>query len=333
MDLPQIGALGELEQVLASFLRKNERVLLCFPGPWEPVGQTAAEYVKRAGGVPVFWGGDLLWKSLLWNGFRHRCATVIGAPDILLGLSKLSRRAATPLYIRNAVVLGDAPDDWLRSSICDGLDCKIRGWIPGAGHAAQPDSKVRELLRELGIQDHQQVVGISVRNLRDNDHFPEQFARLCDRLSLEQGKTIVFLVMQESRDEAISREIMAKMSAPSYLAKTPGDPGAMLSLIRDMDAVVSMRLHTIIFAAQMQVPVVGCVYDPKVSAFLDMLQMPSCGTPGEMDADQAFRVTTDLLRDRDAVCDRLSHIVSDLTHQAETTTELFAQLLRKQGLM
>ena len=149
MDLPQIGALGELEQVLASFLRKNERVLLCFPGPWEPVGQTAAECVKRAGGVPVFWGGDLLWKSLLWNGFRHRCATVIGAPDILLGLSKLSRRAATPLYIRNAVVLGDAPDDWLRGSICDGLDCKIRGWIPGAGHAAQPDSKVRELLREL----------------------------------------------------------------------------------------------------------------------------------------------------------------------------------------
>ena len=197
----------------------------------------------------------------------------------------------------------------------------------------KPTRAPRELLRELGIGDNEQVVGISVRSLRENDHFPEQFAKLCDRLALEKGKTIVFLVMQESRDEAISREIMTKMSAPSYLSKTPGDPGAMLSLIRDMDAVVSMRLHTIIFAARMQVPVAGCVYDPKVAAFLDMLELPSCGTPRDLDADHAFRVTADLLDHREAVCRRLGDTVAELSEQAQTTTELFARLLRERGLM
>ena len=197
----------------------------------------------------------------------------------------------------------------------------------------KPTHAPRELLRELGIADDRQVVGISVRELRDNDHFPEQFARLCDRLSLELGKTIVFLVMQESRDEALSRRIMEQMTAPAYLAKTPGDPGAMLSLIRDMDAVVSMRLHTIIFAAQMQVPVAGCIYDPKVAAFLDLLELPSCGTPRDMDADHAFEVTAGLLRDRTAVCARLGGIIAEQTRQAETTTELFAAMLREQGLM
>ena len=197
----------------------------------------------------------------------------------------------------------------------------------------KPTRAPRTMLRELGIPDDAQTVGISVRNLRDNSHFPEQFAKLCDRLSREKGKTIVFLVMQESRDEALSRRIMAQMTAPAYLAKTPGDPGAMLSLIRDMDAVVSMRLHTIIFAAQMQVPVAGCVYDPKVSAFLDMLQLPSCGTPQELDAGHAFRVTADLLENREAVCRRLGETVTELTAQAQTTAELFTQLLRDQGLM
>ena len=193
--------------------------------------------------------------------------------------------------------------------------------------------KPRRLLRELGISDDEHVVGISVRNLRDNSHFPEQFAKLCDRLSLELGKTIVFLVMQESLDGDISRRIQSAMTAPSYLAKTPGDPGAMLSLIRDMDAVISMRLHTIIFAAQMQVPVVGCVYDPKVAAFLELLEQPSCGTPGDMDADHAFTVTAGLLNDRDAVCARLGEIAAEQTRLAETTTALFADLLREQGLM
>ena len=197
----------------------------------------------------------------------------------------------------------------------------------------KPTRQPRAVLRELGIPDDARVVGISVRNLPDSGNFPEQFAKLCDRLALELGKTIVFLVMQESRDEAISRQIQSAMTAPSHLAKTPGDPGAMLSLIRDMDAVVSMRLHTIIFAAQMQVPVVGCVYDPKVSAFLDMLQLPSCGTPADMDADHAFKVTAGLLDDRERVCTRLGEIVSGLTAQAHTTTDLFAALLRDRGLM
>lgn len=197
----------------------------------------------------------------------------------------------------------------------------------------KPTREPRTMFRELGIGDDAHVVGISVRNLPENDHFPDQFARLCDRLSLELGKTIVFLVMQESRDEAISRQIMAQMKAPAKLAKTPGDPGAMLSLIRDMDAVVSMRLHTIIFAAQMHVPVVGCVYDPKVSAFLDMLELPSCGTPRDMDADRAFHITADLLANRDKICHNLESIVTDLTDQAQTTTQLFAQLLENQGLM
>jgi polysaccharide pyruvyl transferase CsaB len=197
----------------------------------------------------------------------------------------------------------------------------------------EPTHPPRALLRELGIPDEAQVVGISVRELPDNGNFPEQFARLCDRLSLELGKTIVFLVMQESLDEALSRRIQSAMTAPSFLAKTPGDPGAMLSLIRDMDAVVSMRLHTIIFAAQMQVPVAGCIYDPKVAAFLDLLELPSCGTPRDMDADHAFEVTAGLLRDRTAVCARLGGIIAEQTRQAETTTALFAAMLREQGLM
>ena len=149
MDLPQIGALGELEKILSSFLRKKERVLLCFPGPSDPVGKAVAGFVESAGGIPVFWGEDLRWKTLLSKGFRERCGTVIGPPHIVLGLSKLSRRSGIPLYVRNAILLGDAHDDQILRNIRAGLDCNVRCWIEGKPSASREDPKVSDLLREL----------------------------------------------------------------------------------------------------------------------------------------------------------------------------------------
>lgn len=149
MDLPRIEELENLEQVLSSFLRKNEQVLLCYPGNWEPVGRTVAEKVEMCGGVPVFWGEDLLWKSLLRKGFQMHCSTLIGSAEIILGLSKLARRACTPLYVRNVVILGDTPDEWLSKSIQDSLDCVVRCWIPGKGSSHASDEKIGNLRQEL----------------------------------------------------------------------------------------------------------------------------------------------------------------------------------------
>ena len=293
--------------------------------------------------IVISGGGSLLQnktstRSLIYYLAVIRLAQLLGKPVVVYAngigplLGSRNRRLVHKVIEKCALVtLRDHQSvEELRSLGVARPDLYVTG---DPAFTLKPTRAPREYLRELGISDDAQVVGISVRNLPDNDHFPGEFAKLCDRLALEKGKTIVFLVMQESRDEAISRQIMAQMTAPSHLAKTPGDPGAMLSLIRDMDAVVSMRLHTIIFAAQMQVPVAGCVYDPKVSAFLDMLQLPSCGTPQDLDADHAFRVTAELLENREAVCRRLGETVAELTAQAQTTTELFAQLLRDQGLM
>ncbi len=106
------------------------------------------------------------------------------------------------------------------------------------------------------------------------------------------------------------------MTAPAYVAPAAEDAEAMLGLIGSMDLLISMRLHTIIFAARERVPVVGCVYDPKVEAFLKQLDMPSCGTPEALDVERAVRVAEELLARRTEAKEELDARISAMEQEA-----------------
>lgn len=196
-----------------------------------------------------------------------------------------------------------------------------------------PADHGREILTALGIPPEKKILGVSVRRVRDMDGTVEQFARLCDRLSRERDLAILFLAMQDQRDEQVSRQIMDRMTQPAWLLQTPADPESMLGAIGCMDALVSMRLHTIIFAASQRIPAVGCVYDPKVAAFLKLFHMPSCGTPEEMRADEAYEVVTALLERRQTHVRELDACVSVLERAARETPALLEKLLKQKHII
>ena len=58
------------------------------------------------------------------------------------------------------------------------------------------------------------------------------------------------------------------MKAPHHLLDETGSSAHTIGLFARMKVVVSMRLHALVFAAGQGVPLVGVVYDPKVSSFL-----------------------------------------------------------------
>ena len=101
----------------------------------------------------------------------------------------------------------------------------------------------------------------------------------------------------------------------------------MLGMIREMDLMLSMRLHTIIFAARERVPVVGCVYDPKVLSFLNMLGMPSCGSPETMDPQATFALLSRSLSRLDEMKATLEERVGTMETLAAKTPELLKEML------
>ena len=112
------------------FLKKSDRVLICFPNqnPGD-MGSMMEQAVLRRGAFPVIWGPDLRWKTLMRLAFSNRVTTIIGPPLVILGLTKLARACRTPLYIRNIVTSGYPCLDWMIEGIKKGLDCKTWGFF------------------------------------------------------------------------------------------------------------------------------------------------------------------------------------------------------------
>ena len=124
----QERTIAYLAEHLGHFLKKQERVLICFMeherGNLSWLMEQAA---LRCDAVPVIWGPDHRWKTLLQQAFFSRATAIIGPPLVILGLTKLKKYNSTPLYIRKVITAGYPCLDWMIDGIVKGLDCEAGG--------------------------------------------------------------------------------------------------------------------------------------------------------------------------------------------------------------
>jgi polysaccharide pyruvyl transferase CsaB len=281
--------------------------------------------------VMIFGGGSLLQDRTSARSLRYylgviRIAQLLKKPVFLYanGIGPLDRpssrkRVKKTLSRCQRITLRDQDSKEELQSM--GLETSLVTGDPAFALTPVDQDQAWQELYALGVPENVPLIGISVRQAQGLD--PTEFAELGDRIYRELGRTVVFLVMQDPEDRVLSQKIQESMTAPSYLVETPYRPETMLGIIGCLDALVSLRLHTLIFAAKERVPMVGCVYDPKVTAFLKMLGMPSCGTPAQMTADHTF----DILRTLLSAPNTLPETVSGLEAQSEATLKAFSELL------
>lgn len=110
------------------FLQTLEPVLICFPDEGRAsLGGIFKEAVLLCDAAPVFWGPDYRWKELLRIAFDTHANTIVGHPLVVLGLMKLAKATATPLYVYDVIVGGYPFGRWMVDGLKKGLDCKIWG--------------------------------------------------------------------------------------------------------------------------------------------------------------------------------------------------------------
>ena len=121
------------------------------------------------------------------------------------------------------------------------------------------------------------------------------FVETAEYLRDRHGLTPVFLALEPRRDLPVSQQAARQVHGPCHVLSAPHDGDLIVGLMRRMHVVTSMRLHALIFAAGQGIPLVGVVYDPKVSGFLDYLNQKRYLDLDAVTAESLIRLTEDAL--------------------------------------
>lgn len=141
------------------------------------------------------------------------------------------------------------------------------------------------LLKQAGVTGIRRRIGIAVRNWQQLDTYKDVLAAAADRLQEAYDCHIIFVPMQYPVDVAAGEDIARRMKGTATVLRKSYNTVEFMSLMGCMDVVIANRLHALIFASLMGVPVTAISYDPKIDSFIRLIGESLCGTMESVTAD------------------------------------------------
>lgn len=186
--------------------------------------------------------------------------------------------------------------------------------------------RVKEILEKEDIPVDNPIIGISVRPWSVGENFLNTMAKFADYISAK-GLTVVFVPMQPIKDEEVSANIMKRMEKQAFMLRGEYTPEEVLGIIGKLDILVAMRLHALIFAGIKEIPMIGLEYDPKVDAFLKMVQQRNAGKVEELDFLNLCIEFDNLWNKRNEEAQKLSDIGENLKEMVQRNKDILSKML------
>ncbi len=310
--------------------------------------KSAADVLKavRKCDLMVSGGGSLLQdvtsrKSILyyliimWTALLFRKKVFIYSQGIGPILSKFNRRltAMTLKRVHGIVVRDEASKELL-------IEIGLRG--DKINVTADPVLRVkkadltlgREILMREGFQPEEGrlTVGFAIREKKINSNFVDEICVSIRRLIDEYRARIVLIPFHYSEDMAVIEEIERRLGTDVFCIKHKYLTNEMLSIIGNMDVLVGVRLHSLIHAAIMEVPMIAVSYDPKINSFMHSVDMKAmCSVydfKNEFFIEEFEKTITHAAAIKEKVCCRIEMLIQKLDMNEELIKKLMKKMQR-----
>ena len=173
---------------------------------------------------------------------------------------------------------------------------------------------------------NEDTVLVSIRSWMDDEKLISELSKFLNYL-IDEGKNIVFMPMQTPRDTTISEKIAANLKSNKIIdEKYPVE--ILMSLMKNADFIVAMRLHAMIYAIHQNVPFIGLSYDPKTETLLKDFDESINIDVDAINYDDLLKAYKYIKDNREAFISNLSTINEENKKKAIEASKLALELLK-----
>lgn len=147
------------------------------------------------------------------------------------------------------------------------------------------DEQVEKILMDEEINTDKKIIGISIREWKNEEKYKEIIARAGDYL-IGKGYEVVFISMQYPRDYIVSEEIASMMEYTPKMLEKIYAPKELISMMKRFHVLIGMRLHSLIFSTIAGTPVLGIEYDTKIANFLQIVNQENAGKVEDLEFEE-----------------------------------------------
>lgn len=190
------------------------------------------------------------------------------------------------------------------------------------------ENKVMEILRNEGIPLDKPIVGISIRRWKDDEKVLIELKKTIDYLISKKKVNVILIPMHYKEDFDISKRLLELTNFEGcFILKNEYPVENLLGIIKKMDLIISMRLHTLIYAASQVTPMIGIVYDPKVEGFLKELEYDYYVTVRDIKSEYLIEYIEKIYTYKPAIVNKMSQKRENLIKMSKENVELVYSLL------
>jgi polysaccharide pyruvyl transferase WcaK-like protein len=246
----------------------------------------------------IYGGGDIVNDNFTCMSFLH-LTKILGLPLIVWGVGVVPIKSSflrhySKMVLNHAQIIGVRDENSKNSLEKMGVTRPPIKVTNDLALQLSPNLKNNYLLSYLNdIPTGSLKIGLNIRNFDDlySSHIKWQeedlltgIASICNHIMDKFNAYIIFLpmVIQErlngihpeiNTDDEIMKKLIPLLENQknTITLKEDYNPEDLLGLITNLDLIISMRLHTLIFGVKTSVPIVGFNYAPKIEAFMSSI--------------------------------------------------------------
>lgn len=181
-------------------------------------------------------------------------------------------------------------------------------------------------------------VGVSVRFWEQSRQELDALAEGLVKASAELPLDLRFLPFHYPDDNEASRYVMQKLGGAIEagggavsIREDTLHPLQMLREVSECQALIGMRLHSLIYAAGQRVPLMGVSYDPKIDHFLERVACRPVGSTAALDADKVASGLLELLSSGERWKQERESLIASLVEAAEAPARNIVRYFSHKG--